>query len=68
MQELSTIKKFNELVVSSAKTGKKTINLDYVSAVALLAEINSILLDKVSQPEVQMRSSATNMDGGRFKN
>ena len=69
MQELSTIKKFSELVAVSAKLGKKTVSLDYATSVALLSEINSVLLDiKTMSNRTEPAARSSNLDGGKFKN
>jgi hypothetical protein len=68
MPELSKIKEFSGLVSQAAKLGKKSITLDYVQSVALLHEINSLLIEINAKDLSKNVSKPSILDGGQFKN
>lgn len=68
MAELSKIKEFSGLVSQAAKLGKKSITLDYVQSVALLHEINSLLIEATAKSVPKNTGKTGTLDGGQFKN
>jgi hypothetical protein len=69
MQELSKIKEFSGLVSQAAKLGKKSITLDYNQSVALMHEINSLLITATEKLSIdQSKTASSKLDGGGFKN
>ena len=69
MLELSKINEFSGLVSQAAKLGKKSITLSYEQSVAMMHEINGLLIQATkNSASTPTTVKTTKFDGGSFKN